>query len=167
MRDKVLGRSFLLVLISALTITGCTRRPGPLPDHAGGSLPVSTLVFPDGKSISVELAMTPKDREYGLMNRTSLPPDYGMLFVFPREQAMQFWMKNTLVDLDMVFIGADKRITEVHKDVPRSAPDTPEANLARRGGAAQYVLELPAGDAQRHTLSRGQSLVFDVSLPPQ
>lgn len=152
-----------LALASAFALAACAK-PAP-PPKPSAALPTAPLTFPDGKTITVELAVTPETREYGLMNRVSLPEDYGMLFVFPQEQGLQFWMKNTLVNLDMVFIGKDKRVTEVHQDVPRSAPDTPEANLARRSGPAQYVLELPAGAAARRRLAKGRRLDFDVTIP--
>lgn len=129
-------------------------------------LPQAPLTFPDGRTIQVDVAATPLQREVGLMHRVRLPKDYGMLFVFPQEGGLQFWMKNTLVDLDMVFLDRERRITEVHRRVPRSRPDTPEDKLARRSGLAQYVLELPAGAASRHKLRRGQRLEFRVAVPP-
>src|SRR5437762_1153753 len=116
------------------------------------------LTFPDGKTIRVELAQTPTQREIGLMHRTKLPKDYGMLFVFPQEQGLEFWMKNTLVDLDMVFLDHEGKITALHERVPRSSADTPEDKLARRSGLAQYVLELPSGAGVRHKLKPGQKL---------
>jgi len=127
--------------------------------------PTTQLTFPDKKTITVEVAATPEAREYGLMERESLPKDYGMLFAFPIETGLQFWMKNTLVELDMVFIGKDKRVTVVHHRVPKSSRETPEEQLARRGGLAQYVLELPSGDARRHKLQRGQTLAFELPIP--
>ena len=143
----------------------------PAPSTAPGAAPQSGLArarlkFPDGKTISVDLAATPLQREVGLMNRTKLPKDYGMLFVFPVEQGLQFWMKNTLVDLDMVFIDHEGRVTAFYPRVPRSELDTPEDKLARRSGLAQYVLELPAGAGARHKLKAGQKLRFAVAIPP-
>lgn len=162
-----MSRATSRILLAALFLAACRgAEKGVQPPTA--ALPVATVSFPGGASLRVELALTPADRERGLMHRTTLPPDYGMLFVFPREQALQFWMKNTIVDLDMVFIGADRRVNEVHRDVPRSAADTPEANVARRGGVAQYVLELPAGGAARYGLARGQVLAWGpIPVPPE
>lgn len=128
-------------------------------------LPTTTLRFPDGKAIEVELAVTPEQREIGLMNRFKLPNDYGMLFVFPTEQGLEFWMKNTFVDLDMVFIDKKGKVTAVHSRVPRSYPHTPDRELARRGGLGQYVLELPAGAARRRKLKVGQRLAFKITVP--
>ncbi|HVE13927.1 MAG TPA: DUF192 domain-containing protein [Elusimicrobiota bacterium] len=145
---------------------------GPAPDSpaapqaaapsvvVGARLRRLPLGFPNGSRISVEVAEDERSRELGLMFRTVLEPDYGMLFVFPDEQELQFWMKNTFVDLDMLFIGADRRITVVHANVPRSRPDTSDQAVARRGGRGRYVLELAAGEAKRRGLRAGDLLDF-------
>lgn len=128
-------------------------------------LAVTPLRFPDGKTIQVDLAVTPDQREIGLMNRVKLPKDYGMLFVFPYEIRLEFWMKNTLVDLDIIFIDKTGRVTAVHPRVPRSTPETPDEKLARRSGLGQFVLELPSGAAARHKLKVGRFLRFKVTVP--
>lgn len=143
------------MLLSALLLQAAAA-PGPRAE----------LRFPGGKKISAEVAATPLDRERGLMFRKSLQKDYGMLFVFPAEQPMQFWMKNTWVSLDIVFIGADKKITRVHRRVKASARGTADGDVARVGGRAQYVLELPAGAADAQRLKEGQVFRFDVPIPP-
>ena len=123
------------------------------------------LTFPDGKTIQADVVDTPAARERGLMDRRKLDPDYGMLFVFPREMPLNFWMKNTWVPLDMVFIGADKKVTVVHENVPASTPKMTEDQYARRGGKGLYVLELPAGAARRRKLKAGQALKFETPIP--
>lgn len=128
-------------------------------------LPTTTLTFPDGKTIEVDLAVTPMQREIGLMNRVKLPRDYGMLFVFPVEQGLQFWMKNTFVDLDMVFLDAEGRVTALHSRVRRSYRDTPEEKLERRSGFGKYVLELPAGAASKRKVKVGKKLRFAITVP--
>lgn len=125
------------------------------------------LRLPDGAKLKVDVVDDPLTRERGLMHRKSLPRDYGMLFVFPRPRPLTFWMKNTFVPLDMVFIGPDKRVTVVHRAVPASRADTPDAEVARAGGDGQYVLELPAGAADRHKLAAGQRLDFEAAIPPR
>lgn len=123
------------------------------------------LTFPGGKSIMVDVADTPHTREIGLMCRTKLPKDYGMLFVFPNEMGLGFWMKNTLVSLDLLWLGADKRIANIAPRLKPSKTDTPEDKIARAGGRGQYVLELPAGDVARRKLKVGDKLDFDVATP--
>ncbi len=131
-----------------------------VPQTAPSGLPLGAVVLPDGRRVTVELAATNATRNRGLMFRESLPEDYGMLFLFAHEQTQSFWMKNTLMDLDMIFIGEDRRITVIHRDVPRSTVDTPDAELARRTGFGRFVLELPAGASRRYGLKKGQRLNF-------
>jgi len=122
----------------------------------------TSLTLPDGAVFGVELAATPTEREYGLMFRESLPSNYGMLFVFPERRFLTFWMKNTLVDLDMIFLDEARRITVVYSRVPKSSRTAADSDLARRSGVGRYVLELPGGTAERHGLAPGQTLSFEV-----
>jgi acetylornithine deacetylase/succinyl-diaminopimelate desuccinylase-like protein/uncharacterized membrane protein (UPF0127 family) len=134
---------------------------------APSELSKTTLKLPDGAKLAVELALTPKEQEHGLMDRTELAEGTGMLFVFPDEQPLVFWMKNTWIDLDMVYIGADRRITKVFERVPRSYPDTPEDRLATTKAVGKYVLEIPSGYSKKHALAPGQKLEFKLpKLPP-
>jgi hypothetical protein len=138
----------LLVLMLALPLAARAK-----------SLPAIKITFAKN-SVRAELAATDKQREQGLMFRTSLKDGHGMLFVFPDEQMRVFWMKNTLIDLDMVFMAADKSVTAIYADVPRSTRITPDDQVARASAPAQYVLELPAGYCKRHGLNTGMKLDF-------
>ena len=90
----------------------------------------------------VEVADTPQTQERGLMYRRSLAPDRGMLFDFKTVQPVTFWMKNTYIPLDMVFIGADGRIVSIARNaVPMSE------SLISSAGPVLEVLELPGGRA--------------------
>jgi uncharacterized membrane protein (UPF0127 family) len=126
-------------------------------------LPVSDIRFPDGFKVAAELALTPETQERGLMYRTEMTEDHGMLFVFPKEAWVQFWMKNTWMDLDMVFIGADKKITKIYNRVPRSYPGWADDKVAKVPGYGLYVLELSRGVAKKHKLKTGEKL--DFALP--
>ncbi|MDX6768529.1 MAG: DUF192 domain-containing protein [Elusimicrobiota bacterium] len=161
----------MIAFLLALTLTACAAEtaPKPAPKKPAACAPQviekkTKLTFPDGKSIVVDVADTPSTREVGLMCRTKLPKDYGMLFVFPNEMGLGFWMKNTLVSLDLLWLGADKRITAIAPRLKASRVDTPEDKIARAGGRGQFVLELPAGDAARRKLKIGDLLAFEV--PP-
>ncbi|MGB3688579.1 MAG: DUF192 domain-containing protein [Jannaschia helgolandensis] len=102
----------------------------------------------------VELALTPAEQAKGLMNRESLPRLSGMLFVYPRESDVAFWMRNTLIPLDMIFADDEGRIVRVHENavpldetpIPAGAPTL--AVLEINGGMAR-TLGIDAGDELR------------------
>ena len=121
------------------------------------------VVLPDGFKVTALLADTPEKQEKGLMFVTKLPEDEGMLFVFDSEDDLLFWMKNTLIDLDMVFIGADKTVTSVAEQMPHSYTYTPDSQVARAAGYGQYVLELAAKTAARHGVKPGSKIQFSLT----
>jgi hypothetical protein len=99
---------------------------------------------------TVELALTPAQQEQGLMFRRELAPDAGMLFVFPQLQPAIFWMKNTLIPLDMLFIAADGHVADIHeRTVPLS-----EANIVSNV-PVKAVLELNGGTVARLGIKPG------------
>ena len=126
----------ILSLLLSLALTSFAATPACKPQIV---VKKAALTFPDGKTIQVDVVDTPATREIGLMCRTRLPRDYGMLFAFPKEMGLGFWMKNTLVSLDLVWIGSDKKITVVFARLKASSLDTPEKDVARAGGKGQYV----------------------------
>jgi uncharacterized protein len=109
----------------------------------------------------VEVALTPEEHARGLMYRTRLAADAGMVFVFDEPQIQRFWMKNTLIPLDMIFIGADHRIVGV---VENAAPETEDER--RVNGPSQYVLEIGGGLAARLGIRAGEPVDFQGVLPP-
>ena len=98
----------------------------------------------------IELALSPEQQEQGLMYRHELAADAGMLFVFPQPKMAVFWMKNTLIPLDMLFIAADGRIADLHE---RAVPLS-EANIASKL-PVRAVLELNGGTVARLGLKPG------------
>ena len=89
-----------------------------------------------------------------------LPENEGMLFVFDRPQTHYFWMKNTLIDLDIFFLSPDGEITRLYEYVPHTYTYTPEHEIPVVRGDGQYVLEAAAGTARRHRLQAGDRLQF-------
>ena len=111
----------------------------------------------------IELATTPEDIERGLMFRDAMPLDRGMLFDFGEVQPATFWMKNTKLSLDMLFIAEDGRIVGIAPDaIPYSEDLIPSPEPVRA------VLELNAGTAERLSIAVGDQVVyaFPASTPP-
>lgn len=123
---------------------------------------VAFITLPNGNVIKAELAQTPAERERGLMNRKSLADDEGMLFVFEDQNFRMFWMKDTFIDLDFLFISSDKTINNIYENVPRSYSYTPDEEVARTFGIAQYILEIPAGQIKEQNLKIGDKLEFTI-----
>jgi len=119
----------------------------PLNPAKAQSLPLTLLEIQSGGTIHkfrVEVAETAKQQEIGLMHRTELPADHGMLFAYERPQAMRFWMRNTFIPLDMLFMKGDGRIASIDENV-QPHDETPVGPSARM--SAQ--LELPGGTVAR------------------
>jgi len=104
-------------------------------------------------AFNIEVMDTPAGREKGLMFRTSLAPDAGMLFDFLSEQPVEFWMVNTLIPLDMVFIAGNGSVKTVHANARPQDP-TPIPS----GGPVQFVLEIPGGRAAEIGLEPGDRM---------
>lgn len=106
--------------------------------------------------VEVEVAATREARTRGLMWRTELAPGKGMLFLFPEEEEQSFWMRNTLISLDMLFIDSQKRLVGI---IERAEP----RSLASRsvGVPSQFVLEVPGGWCQSVGVVKGTTVEFE------
>jgi uncharacterized protein len=118
-----------LLLLIALAGSGALR---------GEELPTIELRI-SGHPLAAEVAATTSTRTFGLMNRFSLKPDHGMLFVFDAPQPLAFWMKNTYVPLSIAFISADGRILNIEDMAPQTETTHPSRGLAL------YALEMKKG----------------------
>ena len=105
--------------------------------------------------VKVELAKSEAETQRGLMFRDHLDEGRGMLFFFERPRRLEFWMHNTYVSLDMIFIGSDRRVVGV---VERAQPLTDEPRSVE--GISQFVLEVPAGYAAAHKIAPGTPARF-------
>ena len=104
-------------------------------------------------SFEVDVADDPRERAKGLMFVEDLAPMAGMLFVYERPQTAAFWMRNTLIPLDMLFAGEDGTVTHIHENaIPHDETPIPG------GDAVRYVLEVPGGTAARLGLSIGDEM---------
>lgn len=120
------------------------------------------VTLPDGFVLQARLADTPEKIEKGLMFVTKLPEGDGMLFLMDREEPQAFWMKNTLIDLDIIFIGENQTVNQAHERVPHSYTYTPDAEVAVVYGFGKYVLELPAGSISKHGIKPGEKILFPL-----
>jgi uncharacterized protein len=151
MRSRLL---FLLAALSLLTL--------PLPEPAGTlaaqELQQLEIATKGGVQIfGVEMAVTPDEQAKGLMFRRELPEKQGMLFDFHREQPTSFWMKNTYIPLDMIFIRADGRILRIAENtVPLSEALVPS------GGPVRAVLEVIAGTAKKLGIAPGDRVTHPI-----
>jgi uncharacterized membrane protein (UPF0127 family) len=147
----------LLILFSALSLLAL-----PLLDCTAGvaaqQLQPLEIATKNGVHVfAVEMAVTPEEQARGLMHRRSLPEGQGMLFDFQREQPTSFWMKNTYISLDMIFIRADGRILRIAENtVPLS-----EA-LVSSGGPVRAVLELIAGTSKKLGIAPGDRVAHPI-----
>jgi uncharacterized protein len=121
------------------TLAACTPRPQVVIHATRGDV-----------RVQVEVADTPDARARGLMYRRDLAADAGMLFIFPNESVQHFWMKNTPLPLDMIFISADLRIAGIVADT-RPFSTNPLGVEA----PSQYVLEVHGGFCARHGITAG------------
>jgi hypothetical protein len=112
-----------------------------------------TLYFDNGVSFEVELARTSAEQQTGLMNRESMPENHGMLFIFEENGPKTFWMKNTLIPLDMLFLDEDMAVVEIKANVPPCKADPCATYPSEK--SAKYVLELNAGSAEKNGIQVG------------
>lgn len=139
----------LLPLWSALA--GCA---------AAATTPTSSpTVQLHGRQFSIELATDDDSRARGLMFRTELAADHGMLFVFPYTDQQAFWMKNTLIPLDMLYFDDELKLVSMQLDVPPCKADPCPSYPSN--APTRYVLELPAGTVTRIGAQLGDVLKVD------
>lgn len=148
------------LVILALLLTSCHSEPSA---DVRLSEDVKAEVYsPQGAlltTLGLEIARTPAQRAKGLMFRGPLPDDRGMIFVFPKEAAYRFWMKNTQIPLDMIFVSRDMEVVEL---VENAVPFSEET----RGGNADslYVIEINGGLASAYGIKEGARVVLERSL---
>ena len=152
-----------LILALAL-IAGCTQTtPSGNESSANnsGNESLSKVCF-GAKCFYVELAVTPEERSRGLMLREHLDPDKGMLFIYHDEGVHYFWMKNTLIPLDMIWINGNREVISISKDVqPCQTSQCPQIGPGQK---VQYVLELNGGASDKIGLAVGDKITFDKSI---
>ena len=145
-------RLFLLVVV-ALVLPAV-----PIGRLDAAELQTLTIAGKSGvQAFAVELAVTPEKTARGLMFRRELPDGHGMLFDFKREQETAFWMKNTYISLDMIFIRGDGRILRIAENTQPLSE-----RLVPSGGRVRAVLEVIAGTARKLGLAPGDRVAHPI-----
>jgi uncharacterized protein len=154
-RNRPFRQQFLLiataVLAAALSVTACADEP---------RVEISSPAGKHLASVRVEIADTNSSRELGLMYRRHLDENAGMLFVFKQPGQQSFWMKNTVIPLDMIFANASGKIL----GVVRNAEPLSEQSLGVQGDS-EYVLEVNGGFSARHGIDAGDIMKFSGFVP--
>jgi len=117
-----------------------------------------TLTFTDSLNhpitkIDLEISSSDYDTQLGLMFRKSMEMNQGMLFIFPELEIRSFWMRNTYISLDMIFVNADKKIVTIHKNTKILSDQSYSSSEP-----AQYVVEVSAGFADKYALKYGDKI---------
>ena len=111
--------------------------------------------------LEVEISSDDAERKLGLMNRTQLAEDHGMLFIFQSEGYINFWMKNTLIPLDMLFIGADGYIKSITSNaLPCTASEDSDCPRYNSNASVKYVLEINGGLAEKWNIREGDKVTW-------
>jgi uncharacterized protein len=146
-------RRFLLFFAVALCLAVPTL--AQLQTFATSQLTITSAT--GDHQFTIELATTPAQQEQGLMYRRNMAPDAGMLFDFGHPTTTSFWMRNTLIPLDMLFVGADGRIVNIHE---RAVPMSEQ--LIPSQGQVRAVIELNGGTAARLDIRAGDRVVYPI-----
>ena len=110
------------------------------------------------QAIDIEIAEGREEQAQGLMYRSSMDEDQGMLFIYPEERPLSFYMKNTKISLDIIYADEDKKIVTIHQGVmPYSEKSLPS------GEDAQYVVEVNAGFTSRHGIEEGDLITYEAA----
>lgn len=156
--------TFLSLLLIGGFFIGCKEKE----EQQGNSLTTAPIEFKkEGelfltsaggdtiRQLNIEIADNDYERETGLMYRTKLEENQGMLFVFPKEEPRGFYMKNTHIPLDLIFMDSDKQIVSITRNAEPGKLETIPS-----GAPAQYVLEVKAGLAAQWGLKVGDKILI-------
>lgn len=140
----------LLLIVFLLLTTGCSPR------GSGSGLP--TVEMPIGsQTYTLEVANTDTTRERGLMERDSMPADHGMIFVFPEADELSFWMMNTRIPLEILYLDEGGQVVSIHEMKPYDRRSIPSARPAK------YAIELNLGQVKKAGVKVGDVLKIPAS----
>ena len=150
---------FILIATIALISASppCGEAASPTGKNVSRLIPIQT---PSGTLIQAEIADTPQKRATGLMYRDHLKKDHGMLFSFDQPQEWTFWMKNTKISLDLIWMDEKKRVIHIERNVPICTRTDDSCPQYRPNDGALFVLELAAGTVDGLKIEKGTKLQF-------
>lgn len=171
MFSRVFYIVFALIVVTAfLMVNFCKpRNPKPLPKKESSAISTAPAFRADGRltllrqqgepvSIEIEIADQEDERMQGLMYRHYLPENAGMFFIFDHEELRSFWMKNTYISLDIIYINSDMEIVSIQKYTqPKSTYSLPSEKPAK------YVLEVTAGYTDQYDIKPGDRIEYSYS----
>ncbi|MCZ2149944.1 MAG: DUF192 domain-containing protein [Bryobacterales bacterium] len=149
-------RLALIAMIGWIWMTGCNRQ-----GSSGDAISLKPVTLPGGQQVMAEVMLRPEDMMRGMMYRSSLAPDRGLLFVHGRPGKYTYWMHNVRVPLDIIWMDSGRRIVEMSLNTPPCLEQDP-VKCPQYGGKedAQFVLELAGGMAAKYGLAVGQIVSF-------
>jgi len=143
---------FLILIIFGFVIIFATNNNSNFPS-------IENKVCFNNYCFFVEMADDSSERSRGLMERESLDSDKGMLFIFDQESRHSFWMKNTLIPLDMIWINSNKEVVHIEKNVPPCQVDPCPSYGPDKD--ARYVLEISAGQSDQAKIQINDKVLFE------
>jgi uncharacterized membrane protein (UPF0127 family) len=145
-----------LMILLALSLGGCNSKPKPNAP-APQKLDEITMTL-GGKPFQIEIADDEPEQQMGLMFRDSMPADHGMIFVFPEEEHRGFWMKNTRIPLDILYLDSQGTIVSIKSMKPYDLTEVPSDK------PAQFAIELNEGMARSLKLKTGDKIAIPQKL---
>ncbi|MGH7215085.1 MAG: DUF192 domain-containing protein [Tepidisphaeraceae bacterium] len=152
-RRSIITTTFALLALAATAVCGS----GCEDSRAAGALRTVPVAI-GSKTFTLEIADTERSRTKGLMHRKSLSADHGMIFVFAREQSLAFWMKDTLIPLDILYLDASGKVVSIHQMKPLDRGTT------RSAAPAKYAVELNEGAARSAGVKSGDTITLPVEV---
>ena len=162
-RKRALAHHLVFFFTLIVAMFGVITSPlswGQAKQHSRAGRGLATISTPNGEILFAEVADTPAKRAQGLMFRTNLAPDRGMLFTFPELGHWTFWMKNTKIPLDIIWLDGSGKVVHIEPHVPictRTDDGCPRYHSLKK---AVYVLELKANMAERYEIHTGTPLLI-------
>lgn len=160
--QKIIGIILLIAAAGFFIYNNFLKEDKPKMDYYNftkeGELTLTDSLGTIKYKIDLEVANNEYERELGLMKRVEMKENQGMLFIFSDEQTRSFWMRNTLISLDMLFINANKQIVTIHKHTTKLSDQTYPSTKP-----AMYVVEVVAGFTDKHNIQVGDKIDWKIN----